>query len=323
MAEKMNYNMEEKYIRMSLNERVQHFCLLTSFITLVITGFALKFPEALWVSWIRDVFGEKTFDWRGDIHRIAAVAMVAVSIYHLFYITFAQRGKQLVRDLWFQKHDITDLKNALKYYTGKTKERPKYGRFSYIEKAEYWAVAWGTVVMGATGGVLWFENTFLPVISNSGMDLATAIHFYEAILASLAIFVWHFYFVIYNPDVYPMNKAWYRGYLTREEMELEHPLELEEIEKLKNPEEYKIPEAENVKAEKGDSTVSINKKAIDEKTTEPVKNEIPKQEEKKEINITVPGKEDIKDKASEISEAGDIAGDGEINTSTEKITKKK
>jgi cytochrome b subunit of formate dehydrogenase len=231
MTEKMNNSTEEKYIRMSLNERVQHFFLLTSFITLVITGFALKFPEALWVSWIRDVLGGNAFDWRGGLHRIAAVIMVAVSVYHVFYIIFNRRGRQLVKDLWFKRQDITDLLNAFKYYIGKTKTRPKYGRFSYIEKAEYWAVVWGTIVMGGTGGVLWFENTFLPVISNSGMDLATAIHFYEAILASLAIFVWHFYFVIYNPDVYPMNKAWYRGYLTREEMELEHPLELEEIEK--------------------------------------------------------------------------------------------
>lgn len=227
----MNGTEEKKYLRMTLNERIQHFFLLTSFITLVVTGFALKFPEAMWVRWIFGNFGETGFELRGDIHRIAAVIMVAVSTYHLFYVTITERGRKLVKDLWFKKHDLTDLNNALKYYTGKIKDRPKYGRFSYIEKAEYWAVVWGTVVMGGTGGVLWFENTFLPVISNSGMDLATAIHYYEAILASLAIFVWHFYFVIYNPDVYPMNKAWFKGYLTREEMELEHPLELEEMEK--------------------------------------------------------------------------------------------
>ena len=221
---------EEKYLRMTLNERIQHFFLLTSFITLVITGFALKFPEAMWVRWMFGNYGEAGFELRGDIHRIAAVIMTAVSFYHIFYVSFTQRGRKLVKDLWFRKQDITDLSNAFKYYTGKIKERPKFGRFSYIEKAQYWAVVWGTVVMGATGGVLWFENTFLPVISNSGMDIATAIHFYEAILASLAIFVWHFYFVIYNPDVYPMNKAWFKGFLTREEMELEHPLELEDIE---------------------------------------------------------------------------------------------
>lgn len=173
--------------------------------------------------------------------------MVAVSVYHVFYIIFTARGKKLVLDMWFKKRDALDLIQIMKYYLGKVKTRPRFGRFSYIEKMEYWAVVWGTVVMGITGGLLWFENTFLPVISNSGMDLATAIHYYEAILASLAIVVWHFYFVIYNPDVYPMNKAWFTGYLTREEMELEHPLELEEIEKAEH--ESEIPKPEPVEEE--------------------------------------------------------------------------
>lgn len=228
-------NGERKFLRMTLNERYQHFCLLTSFITLVITGFALKFPESVWVTWFRNLVGENAFELRGDIHRVAAGLMVAVSLYHIGYVIFTKRGKKLVKDLWFKKSDMKDFKESMKYYRGKISERPKFGRFSYIEKMEYWAVVWGTVVMGVTGTLLWFENLFLPVVSNYGMDIATAIHFYEAILASLAIVVWHFYFVIYNPDVYPMNKAWYTGYLTEEEMIKEHPLELEEM--LKNEKE--------------------------------------------------------------------------------------
>jgi formate dehydrogenase gamma subunit len=230
-------DIEEKYLRMTLNERIQHFLLLTSFITLVITGFALKFPDSLWVIALFKIFGENSFELRSLIHRIAAIIMVSVSLYHLGYVIFVPRGRQLVKDLWFKKSDISDFTNVVKYYIGKSKNRPKFGRFSYIEKAEYWAVVWGTVVMGITGGVLWFENIFLHVISNSGMNIATAIHYYEAILASLAIFVWHFYFVIYNPDVYPMNKAWLKGFLTREEMELEHPLELEEIQQKEKDKE--------------------------------------------------------------------------------------
>lgn len=271
MAINGNNNTEEKkYLRMTLNERVQHFFLLSSFITLVATGFALKFPESLWVTWIRIILGEGFFEFRGDMHRIAAVIMVGVSLYHLGYIIFTKRGREFVADMWFKKTDITDLTKTFKYYLNKTKERPKYRRFSYIEKAEYWAVVWGTVVMGGTGTVLWFENTFMPVISNSGMDIATAIHYYEAILASLAILVWHFYFVIYNPDVYPMNKAWFTGTLTKEEMELEHPLWLEEIEKAENekagnektneliePEEKNIIDNAKVKVENKNKVADI------------------------------------------------------------------
>ncbi len=265
MAKTGNNNTEGKeYLRMTLNERVQHFVLLSSFITLVITGFALKFPESLWVTWIRLILGEGAYQFRGDLHRIAAVLMVAVSLYHLGYIVFTKRGREFVADMWFKKTDISDITKTLKYYFNRTKERPKYRRFSYIEKMEYWAVVWGTVIMGGTGSVLWFENTFMPVISNSGMDIATAIHYYEAILASLAILVWHFYFVIYNPDVYPMNKAWFTGTLTKEEMELEHTLWLEEIEnaeKEKARESVEQPE-EKIDADNTGVTVdNINKDA--------------------------------------------------------------
>jgi cytochrome b subunit of formate dehydrogenase len=234
MAEKMKNKYEQKYLRMSLNERIQHFLLLSSFIILVITGFALKYPEALWVIWMRKLFGDYIFEIRGIVHRVAAVIMLADSVYHIFYVSFTKRGRKLIADLWFYKKDITDVFGTIKFYLGKSDEKPKYGRFSYIEKSEYWALVWGNFVMGATGIVLWFNNTFLPVISSFGMEVATAIHFYEAILATLAIVVWHFYFVIYNPEVYPLNKAFITGYLTRDEMEHEHPLELEEIDRLEN-----------------------------------------------------------------------------------------
>ncbi|MFZ4589816.1 MAG: formate dehydrogenase subunit gamma [Ignavibacteria bacterium] len=225
---------EEKYLRMTLNERIQHFLLLSTFITLVFTGFALKYPEAFWVKWTMFFIGKNAFELRGVVHRVAAVLMTGASVYHLFYIIFTRRGRKLVADLWFYKKDLTDLLQSLGYLTGKRDERPKLGRFSYIEKAEYWAVVWGTFIMGATGTVLWFQNYFLPIINIYGMDLATAIHWYEAILASLAILVWHFYFIFLNPDVAPMNKAWFTGYLTRHQMENEHPLELEEIEAQKH-----------------------------------------------------------------------------------------
>jgi len=240
---------------MSRNERIQHLFLLTSFITLVITGFALKYPEAFWVKWIFVIVGKNAFELRGLIHRIAAVVMVSASVYHLCYISFTKRGRQLVKDFWVSKDDITNLFSSLKYLVLKSAPKPKFGRFSYIEKAEYWAVVWGTVVMGITGGLLWFENTFLPVIGMSGMYIATAIHFYEAILASLAILVWHFYFVFLNPDVFPMNKAWLTGYLTKEQMEHEHPLELEEVEGFIE----ELPEEQHETSEEQDETKEILK----------------------------------------------------------------
>lgn len=216
------------YLRMSLSERVQHGTLAVSFMVLVLTGFALRFPDAWWVAPVRDL-SPWMFEIRSLLHRIAGVVLVLVSLYHVYYVFAVPRGKRLLRDLLPVRQDITDLVNALKYYLRFFEEKPQFGRFSYIEKAEYWALIWGTVVMAVTGVILWFDNTFMGLLTKLGWDIARTIHYYEAWLATLAIIVWHFYFVIFNPDSYPLNLAFWKGTLTEEEMAEEHPRELGEI----------------------------------------------------------------------------------------------
>jgi len=155
--------------------------------------------------------------------------LVVASLYHLYYIFLTQRGKQLLIDLLPVWKDITDAIAVMKYNLGFSKEKPKFGRFSYIEKSEYWALVWGTLVMAITGVILWFDNIFLGLLTKLWWDVARTVHYYEAWLATLAIIIWHFYFVIFNPDIYPLNLAFWKGTLTEEEMEEEHPLELEEL----------------------------------------------------------------------------------------------
>jgi cytochrome b subunit of formate dehydrogenase len=216
------------YLRMALGERFQHATMVISFVLLVITGFALKFPDAWWVAGVRSI-SPLMFDIRGIVHRVAGVALVAVSLYHVYYILFVPRGKQLVRDLFPVYSDITDAIAVMKYNLGFSQEKPEFGRFSYIEKSEYWALVWGTIVMGLTGFILWFENVSLGLLTKLWWDVAQTVHYYEAWLATLAIIVWHFYFVIFNPDIYPINLAFWKGTLTEAEMEEEHPLELREL----------------------------------------------------------------------------------------------
>jgi cytochrome b subunit of formate dehydrogenase len=216
------------YLRMSLSERIQHGLLLVSFTILVLTGFALKFPEAWWVEPIRSI-SPVMFELRGILHRIAGVVMVVTSLYHVYYIFIVPRGKQLLRDMLPSRSDLTDVIDVLKYNAGLSSIKPKFVRFSYVEKAEYWALIWGTIVMAATGFILWFDNTFIGLLTKLGWDIARTIHYYEAWLATLAIIVWHFYFVVFNPETYPLNLAFWKGTLTEEEMLDEHPLELEQL----------------------------------------------------------------------------------------------
>ena len=236
-----------QYVRMSLNERVQHWIMLFSFTVLVITGFMLKFPDAWWVTPIRQL-SERFFEVRSLTHRIAGVVMVIISIYHLGYLLFYPRGKQLLRDMLPKLQDVREAWDLLLYNTGLSKKKPLFSRFGYIEKSEYWALVWGVIVMAATGTIMWFDNYFIRMFTKLGWDIARTIHYYEACLATLAIVVWHFYFVIFNPSVYPVNTAWWTGKITEEEMAEEHPLELEKIrsEQLKalDGEESAIPTEE-------------------------------------------------------------------------------
>jgi len=216
------------YLRMNLNERIQHGLMALSFIILVITGFILRFPDAWWARHIRDISTD-AFEYRSLLHRIAAVVMIGISLYHIVYISVTTKGRQLIKDLLPRYEDLKDAIGIAKFNLGLSKEKPKLDRFSYIEKAEYWALIWGTIIMSLTGIIMWFDNTFIGLLTKLGWDVAHTIHYYEAWLAMLAIVVWHFYFVIFNPDVYPMNTAWLTGKIPEEEMKEEHPKEYERI----------------------------------------------------------------------------------------------
>jgi cytochrome b subunit of formate dehydrogenase/mono/diheme cytochrome c family protein len=217
------------YLRMTVNERLQHGTLVLSFVALVVTGFMLQFPDAWWVIHIRSRFGH-LFEWRSIIHRVAGVILIAAGAWHVAYLALTKRGRLLFRDLLPHVRDLADAAGVLRYNLGLAPDKPKFGRFSYIEKTEYWAMMWGSVVMGITGALLWFENTSIRLFTGLGYDVSRTIHFYEAVLATLAIVVWHLYFVIFNPDIYPMNLSWLTGWLSEKEMREDHPLELERIE---------------------------------------------------------------------------------------------
>jgi cytochrome b subunit of formate dehydrogenase len=205
--------------RMNFLQRIQHLTLLTSFITLVLTGFALKYPG----SWLAIAFVNEHV--RSLIHRIAGVTMIAVSLYHVWYLVSKPDGRQMLIDMLPDWKDVTDARDAMLYYVGYSTQRPMFRRFSYAEKAEYWALVWGTFVMATTGFMAWFKVLIGVRLPGWWIDVAVTIHWYEAVLATLAIIVWHLYGVIFDPDAYPMNWAWYDGRMSIEHYEHEHPLD--------------------------------------------------------------------------------------------------
>jgi cytochrome b subunit of formate dehydrogenase len=215
-------------LRMFAFERVQHALLLVSFAILCWTGFALKYPDGWWarplLAW------ETRWPVRGWVHRIAAVVFMVVGGMHLISLIVSGRLRRHWQSLWPRINDVSEGTLNFAYNLGLRSERPRLSDHSYIEKAEYWAVVWGAVVMALSGLMLWADKFTLKWLPKSALDLATAVHFYEAVLAGLAIVVWHLYSVIFDPDVYPMETAWLTGRSVkprRQEPERENDFALE------------------------------------------------------------------------------------------------
>jgi len=216
-----------EFERLSGNERIQHFILMSTFTTLVITGFALKFPEAWWAAPFTQ--WEGAFAFRGMLHRIAGGLMMLLSIYHVFYIIFNKRGQKHILAMLPKFKDAIDVVQMIQFNLGLAKEKPKFEHYNYIEKMEYWALIWGTFVMGATGFILWFENLAMKYFPKWITDVSTIIHYYEAILATLAIIVWHFYYQFFDPHIYPMNTTCLTGKMSEKQMMEEHRLEYDKL----------------------------------------------------------------------------------------------
>lgn len=208
-----------------------------TFILLVVTGMPVKFPDAWWSPVIIKLLGG--FETRQLIHHTAGIGMVVLGIYHVTYHLFIEKQSLLDRKVMPGLKDIKDFWQTTLFYFGKA-DQPKYGRFSWKEKFDYWGAFWGMVMLCVTGLVMLFPFVAMNFIPYAYIHLATIVHTDEALLATLFIFVVHFWNVHLSPEVFPMSKAFLTGKLSEEQMKHEHPLEYEDIMKQvnENP-EYK------------------------------------------------------------------------------------
>jgi len=230
LIEKSRYTKAQPTVkRFSGNMVYQHMVVTISFIALVITGFALRYPEAWWVS-VLNFFG--IFEnARSVIHRVAAVLLLYISMHHALFLFLSKRGRFQFRALIPRKNDVTDIILNLKYHLGLASEKPKFGFYDYTMKAEYWALVWGTFVMAFTGFVLWYPTFFTSFLPPWVVKISETIHFYEAWLATLAIAIFHFFFVVFHPEQYPMSFTWLTGKMTVNEVQQHHPAWYEELRK--------------------------------------------------------------------------------------------
>jgi len=239
---------DEIFLRMNLAERIQHFLLVLTFFILIVTGLPLVFYE---LKIFKSLFSfEKVFYIRGIMHRVAAVILIINIIWHIFYAIFTRRGRNNFKEMIPKFKDIRDAWDLFWHNVGLTQflykrgilkkflekhpywlfeKEPEFGRYNFIEKFEYLAVAWGSFVMIISGFFMWNVELSLKLFPLWAHDIFVIVHGYEAMLAFLAIIIWHMYNVHLNPEVFPMSKVWLNGKITGHELRTLHPLEYKKI----------------------------------------------------------------------------------------------
>jgi cytochrome b subunit of formate dehydrogenase len=159
------------------------------------------------------------------IHHVFAIVVMLLAVYHILDVGYQIFVKRTRLNMLPGVQDIKDAWKAFMYNIGFSKKRPQMGRFSFEEKAEYWALIWGIAIMGITGFMMWNPITTARFLPGEIIPASKAAHGGEALLAVMAIVVWH----MYGVHLKRFNKAMFTGKQTEKEMLHEHPLELADI----------------------------------------------------------------------------------------------
>jgi cytochrome b subunit of formate dehydrogenase len=225
---------ETQIERFSRLNRVLHVLMIISFISLALTGMTLKFSYTGWAVFLSKLFGG--FESAGYVHRFAAFIMVSVFVTHIIdLIRIKGKEKKSFKEMIFgndsmmlNKQDLKDFIGSLKWFLG-LGERPEYGRWTYWEKFDYFAVFWGIFVIGSTGLTLWFPEFFTKFVPGWVINVTTIIHSDEALLATGFIFTVHFFNTHLRPEKFPMDIVIFSGRTSLEEFKLDRPREYKEL----------------------------------------------------------------------------------------------
>jgi cytochrome b subunit of formate dehydrogenase/mono/diheme cytochrome c family protein len=219
----MSETVNRTYERFPLARRIEHLVMLLSFTTLAFTGLPQKFPAAsLSIAFVYILGGIENLR---SIHHFAAIVLMLGTAWHILVFGYLGYVRRTRFTMLPSLQDMKDAWQAFMYNIGRAKTPPQMGRYTFEEKMEYWAFAWGAIIMGATGFVMWNPISAIKFLPGQVIPAAKAAHGGEALLAVLAIIIWH----MYGVHIKRFNKSMWTGQMTEEEMLHEHPLELADI----------------------------------------------------------------------------------------------
>ena len=220
------------YWRISLYNRYLHAMVIVSFLGLVATGMPLKFSYAPWAIWLSHFIGG--FQVAGVFHRFFAIITFLYFGMHIGYLAYRLLVQKETTLFWGptsmvpQPRDIVEMYRHFRWFFG-LGPRPRFGRFTYWEKFDYWAVFWGIAVIGTSGLFLWFPTFFARFFPGWVFNIALIIHSDEALLAAAFIFTVHFYNSHLRLERFPFDPVIFTGRITEHEMKEERPAEYERL----------------------------------------------------------------------------------------------
>lgn len=214
--------------RFTLLQVLEHAVLMVSFTGLALTGIPQKYAQLAVSRWFIGLLGG--IERVRAVHHWLGFVLLGLGVVHLLELAVRAARYGLRTEMWPRAGDVRDLLHQLRYFMGLEAEPPKYGRYSFKEKFEYWAVVWGTVVMGLTGLILLYPEVATRFLPGVAVPAARAAHGGEAVLAVVAILIWHMYNAHLRADVFPLDPVIFTGLISKERMEHEHPLELQRLE---------------------------------------------------------------------------------------------
>jgi formate dehydrogenase subunit gamma len=218
----------EYIVRFNNRQRFEHALNLVVFVLLCATGLPQKFYQSSWAGSLLDVFGG--IDRARFIHRTCGVTMAIATVVHFGFGFAAIAGRRTRLSMIPSRKDFTDAIDTLKYYMGVSDKHPLYDRFEYKQKFEYWGVVMGSIIMIASGFILFFPTVAARFVPGEVIPAAKMAHSNEGLMAFLVIALWHMFNSVLAPEVFPMDTAIFTGKISRERMLHEHPLELARLE---------------------------------------------------------------------------------------------